>query len=158
MKTWIIVAGASGARLFKVDRGELRLVQQHANPKGRARDHELVSDRPGRVEKGKGHHVRSALDPRTTPHDAETLRFARKLGLVLDEARGRKAFEWLAIIAAPHFLGVLLPQLSRRVSDAVIAIIDKDYVRVPGHQLHALLTDALMESAARRRLSEHQHA
>jgi len=157
MKTWIIVAGASGARLFELDRGELHLVQHLANPKGRARDHELVTDRPGRVEKGKGHRVRSALDPRTTPHEAETLWFARKLGLVLDEARGREAFEWLAIIAAPHFLGLLLPQLSRRVSDALIASVDKDYVRVPDHELHALLAEALMESAARRRLSGHQH-
>ena len=155
MKTWIIVADASRARLFEADRGELRVVQQNINPEGRKRDHELVTDRSGRTEKGKGRHVKSALEPRTTPHEVATVRFARALGRFIDDARGRESFQWLAIIAAPHFLGLLLPQLSRRVSDALIASIDKDYVGVPDHEMSALVTEAVMEAARSRQLPKH---
>ena len=157
-KTWIVVADASGACLYDATGGEIRLVREIANPNGRARDQQLVTDRPGSLKKGKGRNVRSSFDPRTTPHEAETIRFARELGHVLDEAREGGAFKWLAILAPPHFLGLLLGQLSRPVSDAVIATVDKDYLRIPDHERHAVLTEALIEAAARQGLTCRQHA
>ena len=156
-KTWIVVADASRACLYDATDGEIRLVREIANPNGRARDQQLVTDRPGSLKKGKGRDVRSSFDPRTTPHEAETIRFARELGRVLDEAREGAAFRWLAIFAAPHFLGLLLGKLSRPVSDAVIATVDKDYVRIPEHERNAVLTQALIEAAARQRRSARQH-
>jgi protein required for attachment to host cells len=158
MKTWIIVADASGARIFDADGDELRLVREYENPTGRARNQELVTDRPGRVEKGKGRDIRSSLDPGTTPHDTEAVRFAGKLVHLLDQAYGQRAFHWLVIVAPPHFLGLLNERLPQRLAEAVIATQAKDYVKLPERELHALLADSLAKSAAQQRLAGHEHA
>jgi protein required for attachment to host cells len=157
MKTWIIVADASGARLFDAEGGELHLIREHENPTGRARNQELVTDRPGRLEKGKGRGMRSSLEPGTTAHETEAVRFAHKLVHLLDEAYGRGAFRWLTIVAPPHFLGLLHERLAPRVSEVVIATLAKDYVKLSEHELHAVLAQSLTELAAARRLAGHEH-
>jgi len=158
MKTGIIIADASGARLFDAEGGELRLLSEHANPAGRARDQQLVTDRPGRVEKGKGRGMRSSLEPGTTAHETEAVRFARRLAHLLDQAYGRGAFRWLTIVAPPHFLGLLHEQLSARISEAIIATLAKDYVKLPEHQLRAMLAHSLAELEAARRLAGHEQS
>lgn len=157
MKTWIIVADASDARVFDAEGGDLRLVRQYANPKGRARDQELVTDRPGRVEKGRGRGIHSSLEPPTTAHETEAVRFARKLARLLGKAHERGECHWLVIVAPPHFLGLLHERLSARLCEVVIATMGKDYVKLPERDLHAVLAQSLAELAAERRLAGHEH-
>lgn len=152
--TWMIVADAAGARLFEVDRGEIRLIQEKPNPKGRARAQEIVTDRPGRVLKGRGRNVLSSMEPRTPPHEVEERRFAQQLGEMLDDGFDRHAFGRLIFVAPPHFLGLLRSTLTNRVYQTVTASIERDYTKLDEHELRealAALKELPAEGGKRRR-------
>ena len=154
MNTWMIVADAAGARVFDVDRGAIRLVRDEPNAKGRARAQDLVEDRPGRVLKGRGRNVTSAMEPRTAPHEVEEEHFAQRIGRMLDEAFERRDFRWLIFVAPAHFLGLLRGTLTHRPYQAVIASIDRDFTKLDQHALQSAMSGALAELTAERRKRE----
>src|SRR5258706_12493141 len=106
MTHWILIADASGARIFSTTgRSEpLKLVRAIPNPQGRSRNQELVSDEPGRLRKSGTAGTRSAMDPRTTAHDEAAIHFAHDLATSLREALAESAFASLSIVAPAHFL------------------------------------------------------
>jgi protein required for attachment to host cells len=154
MNTWMVVADAAGARVFDVDHGEIRLVRDEPNAKGRARAQDLVEDRPGRLLKGRGRNVMSAMEPRTSPHEVEEEHFAQRIGRMLDEAFERRDFRWLIFVAPPHFLGLLRGTLTHRLYQSTIASIDRDFTKLDQHALQTAMSSAMAELAAERRKHE----
>lgn len=149
MDTWILIADASTARLFRLEHGrKMKLIRELANPAGRARDQDLVSDKQGRLDKGLGRNVLSAMEPRTTPHEAEVERFALELANVLYHALEQKEFDSLALIAPPHFLGLLRQRLNPSVDKRVAYSLGKDYAHIAEHDLPSHL-DATLEDIER---------
>ncbi len=113
MRRWLIVADAAEARLLRLapDGKSVSLIQEFKHPRGRSRTQEINSDRPGRLTKGKGTRVRSAMESRTDTHTVQMQQFAVEIAAAMQAAHGRHEFDQLAVIAPPRFLGILRREL-----------------------------------------------
>jgi protein required for attachment to host cells len=65
----------------------------------------------------------------------ETERFAKRVARRLDAERRKRPIGGIIIIAAPHFLGVLRPQLSGPTRKAVTREVAKDLTRARDAQI-----------------------
>jgi protein required for attachment to host cells len=143
MNAWIIIGSASGARVFSVSgrREPLRLVRELAHPQGRLKATETCSDRPGRVKTGLMEHGVSALDRHTSARDVDAARFARQVADVLREGRERNEYETLALVAPPHFLGLLRDEIDRHVQKLVACGVAKDLAGLEAGELPVHLVE-----------------
>lgn len=142
-RTWILVCNAGGARLYSGTHAHLTLLRELDHPAGRMRGADLVSDRAGRTRKTiSGKSPRTAVDPRTPPRAAEARRFAGVLARMLEEGRVTDAYDRLALVAPPHFLGLLQEVLPRQVKRRLAASVPSDYWRLNPEPL----LDALIEA------------
>lgn len=141
----LLVADSGTARILRLSGrvGSEKLVEVALLelPAAHLLKQEMVSDKTGRVfDRGRGGH-----GPRSTarhgaasdfdPHAAEYERFAKRIARRLDTERRSGECHELVIIAAPHFLGVLRPQLSRPTQKIVVREVAKDLVRAGDAQL-----------------------
>jgi len=127
--TWILVAHEGGARLFANDGigNGLALVESIDHPKGRARDRDLASDRPGRsFRKNSGDPRRASMGQSESPHERVVSDFSRELADKLRQARVQNQFERLVLVAPPRFLGLLRSSLDGPTSQLIIGTIHKD--------------------------------
>ena len=110
-----------------------REVFDHPDPK----THELGTDAPGRSFSSVGH-GRSAVE-QTDWHTQEEERFLRKLAEHLDaEVKAGRA-KSIVIVAPPRALGVLRPAYSHDLRKALQAEVDKDFVKLPVHEIEKYL-------------------
>jgi len=129
--TWILVCDASSARLF-ASRGRqahLNLLREFDHPQGRATNHDLTTDRPGRVHQSAGPNS-SAMEPHTPPKIVEQGHFVQLLAGALHKGLDDNAYQHLVLVSPPHFLGLLRDALDQRVQQQVRASLDKDYTRL----------------------------
>ncbi|MGB5349631.1 MAG: host attachment protein [Polyangiales bacterium] len=127
--TWILVAHEGGARLFANDGigNGLALVESIEHPKGRARDRDLASDRPGRsFRKNSGDPRRASMGQSESPHERVVSDFSRELADKLRQARVQNQFDRLVLVAPPRFLGLLRSSLDGPTSQLIIGTIHKD--------------------------------
>lgn len=128
-KTWVVVADSSRARLFEQDRprGPLQEIKDLANPRGRMKGSDLLSDSPGRAfdSKGAGRHAMSATTD-VRRHEAEV--FAAEIASQLDNARTGNKLQSLVIFAPPEFLGLLRDKMNEPTRELVSRTINKDLV------------------------------
>ncbi|MDP2599782.1 MAG: host attachment protein [Deltaproteobacteria bacterium] len=126
MRTWIIVAEASRAKLFETDNNgaDLRMVHEFRHPDSRKKTGDLTSDKPGRAfdSVGRGRHAEEKGDA----HVREQQVFAHELAVFLDKARSDKRFDHLMIMAGPRFLGELRQSISIPLKKCVTKEVDKD--------------------------------
>ena len=94
---------------------------------------ELGTDAPGRAVSSVGA-GRSAVE-QTDWHAQEEDRFLRKLAERLDAAVNAGQAQALILIAPPRALGVLRQTYSHGLRAAVRAEIDKDFVKLPLHEI-----------------------
>lgn len=124
---WIVVANRGFAKIYesKGHGHDIREVYNVDNPDGRKKSGELLADKPGRSfdSLGGGRH---ALSTEVSPTAHEQQVFAKKLIGVLQEGHGAKAFDELAIVAPPHFLGALKIELPEAIKKKVTKEIGKD--------------------------------
>lgn len=127
MKTWIVTANASRARIFAPAPGSAALTEiaDLAHPESRTHSRDLSSDLPGRSfdSRGPGRH---ALAAHTPPQAREAMAFADQLADHLNQARKTGALERLYLFAAPHLLGALRARLDARVEQIVVGEEDAD--------------------------------
>lgn len=113
-------------RGLRGDATKLQEIACLASPAARKSGRELVTDRTGRVFDSRS---RTGVGPPSQarhgaasdydPHDVETERFAKRLSRRLDTERRRLRITEFILIAAPRFLGVLRPQLSRPTRELI---------------------------------------
>jgi len=129
-RTWVVLADAASAKLYESKAGERewKLVTELSHPEGRAKESELVSDKPGRVQQSSG--GKSAMEPPTPRKKVEVDRFAREVARKLDDAAAQGSYERLILVAAPAFLGALRKHLPDRVQKHVAATVEKDYLHL----------------------------
>lgn len=130
--TWVLVADAARARLFQYDGfgAPIRLLKEWMHPDSRARNQDLVTDRPGRVMQSRPtaeHGSRSSMEPDLSPKRVEHERFARELQSELDQGIGKNAYGRLILVANPEFLGTLRHVASPQVVKHTVASLDKDF-------------------------------
>ncbi|MEX2199596.1 MAG: host attachment protein [Burkholderiales bacterium] len=141
---WILAANGSQATLFRAESPTAPLVELEtlANPDARAKQMDLVSDRPGRTfdSFGAGRH---AMAVPTEPKEQEQIRFAKSIAERLERGRLDHAFERVVLVAAPAFLGLLRPNLGAPLAALVALEIDKDYTALKARELRTRLPERL---------------
>jgi protein required for attachment to host cells len=146
----IVVADQAEAVFY--DASSLRSAPQEvariSDPAAHLHDRDLVSDRPGRSYESFGG-ARHAIEREDDPRHREAVRFARRIGRRLDEARRKNEFEQLVVVAGPPFLGLLREEFSRPTKALVVHEIHKDLVHGPIDDLrrHLSATAEQMQSA-----------
>lgn len=144
--TWIMVAHEAGARVFE-SRGlgkGLELVETIEHPKGRERDRDVDSDRPGRsFRKNSGDPRRAAMSRSEDPHDRVVSDFARVLAAKLQHARAENQYERLVLVAPPRFLGLLRSSIDRPTAQLVVGSVDKNLASSNEAELIEHLADVI---------------
>lgn len=144
--TWILVAHEAGARVFE-NRGPgkgLELLETIDHPEGRARDRDIVSDRPGRsFRKDSGDPRRASMSGSQGPHDRVVSNFARVLVDKLQRARMDNRYRRLVLVAPPRFLGLLRAALDAPTTQLVVGSVDKDLATRKEAELIEYLGDVI---------------
>ena len=132
---WVVVCDGKKALVLENAGDEkflnlkTREVYEHPDLKTR----ELGTDAPGRAFNSVGA-GRSAVEP-TDWHAQEEDRFLRQLAERLDAAVNAGQAQALIVIAPPRVLGVLRQTYSHGLRAALRAEIDKDFVKLPLHEI-----------------------
>ena len=140
--TWIVVADAGRARLFRYHglKQPLEPALDHELVHDTRRSREIASDRQGRGF-DEGGHGRHGMEPGTDPHRYEQQRFARELAELLETQHNQGEFQRLVLVAPPGMLGDLRASLSGRLQKLVHKEEAKDLTRLET----ARLTERIQE-------------
>jgi protein required for attachment to host cells len=103
--------------------------------------HELGAEKPGRAYSPAGHGVRGTIE-QTDWHDLAERDFLVHLVKHLDAALAAGKMKSLIVVAPPRALGMIRPVYSHALKSAVRAELDKDFVKLPVHQIEKHLTGA----------------
>jgi protein required for attachment to host cells len=132
---WVVVCDGTKALVLenvgdaKFPNLKTKQVYQQSDPL----THEQGSDAPGRaINSIDGR--RSAME-QTDWHTQQEERFLRKLARQLDAAIDAGRTKSLIVVAPPRALGVLRQTYSHSVRSALRAEIDKDFVKLPVHEI-----------------------
>lgn len=154
MTAWILVSDTSRANLYSAELREddWSLVKAFEHPEGREQSKEIeATSPPGRGQQGGAHGGaqpgrRTSLEPRTWPKEAEAQRFAQQLSDYLEEAVAKRSFDYLVLVAPPHFLGTLKGTLGRQAAKHLRATIDKELSTLDATDVRQRLLDAVFPS------------
>ena len=139
MRTWILIANAAEAEVYAIRDADLTGLKKPewraTHRKSRAKGCELVSDRPGRGRGAMTMHGAFVLQPRSAPKLVEAEHFADQLAAKLATACKQRRFDLLALVAPPHFLGLLTDRLGAQVLKWVVARLHKDLVHLEPREL-----------------------
>src|SRR5580700_7669351 len=91
------------------------------------RDHDLVSDRPGRAFESSAA-ARHAYTPRTDPHEMAKDQFTREVARMVIEASAADAFHELVVVAPPHVLSELTDAFDVATKAKLLGSLAKDLV------------------------------
>ena len=132
---WVVVCDGAKALILE-NAGDAtfpnlktREVREQADPPTR----EIGTDAPGRSLNSVGS-GRSAME-QPDYHDQSEQRFLTELARRLDAALTAGEMKSLLLIAPPRALGVLRQAVSANLRQAIRVEIDKDYVKLPVHQI-----------------------
>ncbi len=103
--------------------------------------HDLGAEKPGRAYSPAGHGVRGTIE-QTDWHDLAERDFLVHLVKHLDAALVAGKVKSLIVVAPPRALGMMRPAYSHALKSAVRAELDKDFVKLPVHQIEKHLTGA----------------
>jgi protein required for attachment to host cells len=102
--------------------------------------HEQGTDKPGRMPAMAQGTGRSSVG-QTDWHDRAEETFLCKLAEHLDAAVGSGKAKSMIIVAPPRALGMLRPAYTHALKSAVRAELDKDFVKLPVHEIEKHLTE-----------------
>lgn len=136
----VLVCNRSKARLFNANRLSIVAeVAAWANPQGRLRDRDLVTDGPGKYKGGGNGGQHHAQDARTAPGDKVAAGFARDLAAAVEGMIGTHQLEKLYVVAEPTMLGLLRNALSKQGRKLVADEVAKDVVEQTPEQIRSYL-------------------
>jgi protein required for attachment to host cells len=144
--TWILVANASKARLFKSEKPyrEMKLIKEFNHPESRAKAMNLVADGHGRYSHSTGTAPSGLYEEPTSPKQLEAERFAHELARELNLARIRNKYSNLIFVISPQFHGLLKKHCDSHVLNLVISTLDKDYTKLSQHDLMKYLDGKIL--------------
>ena len=139
---WVVVCDGKKALILenvgdaKFPNLQTREVFQQDNPP----THDQGSDAPGRSFQSVGH-ARSAVE-QTDWHEKAERDFLHDLAGRLDAAIGAGDTSSLVMVAPPRALGIIRQAYSPHVRSALRGEVDKDFVKMPVHEIEQHLTGA----------------
>lgn len=132
---WIAIADGEHARLVgRAADNALHTQSSLDSTTAHQQTSDLVSDRAGRAFESAST-MRSALSPRTDPHDKARGVFARQVAEMINAAALAGSFDQLVLVAQPEMLHILQDRLDATTSARVVGTLMKDLVKVPDHKL-----------------------
>lgn len=136
---WVVVCDGAKALILENagDGMHPNLKTREVHEQTGAKTHEQGTDAPGRSVNSVGSR-RSAME-QTDWHAQEERRFLIDLADRLDAAVTAGETKALVVVAPPRALGVLRQAYSNGLRGAVRAEIDKDYVKMPVHEIEKAL-------------------
>lgn len=144
LKTWVIVADRSAARIFEVNsaNGKIEEIESLVHPEGRESERELTSDRPGRgfESVGGSRHAYGADGGQVRQGAVE---FARLVGRRIGAARNQGEVDRVVLVAAPATLGLLRASLDAPTRQLVVGEYDLNLVHLKAAEIQAHLPDDL---------------
>ena len=140
-RTWVIVADSARARFFELTEPTepLTEIADPANPRGRLKEQELSSDRPGLAMGTQGQRRGHPMQVAQSGHDKSTDAFAHQIAATLVEGLDAGKYSQLFLFAPPQFLGRLRSSLDPRVAQIVIESIPLDLTREDVHTIKSRL-------------------
>lgn len=139
-RLWVIVADRVKAHIYRKTPEGLEMIGDATAIEGKAQlgktDNYSVT-RAGGSGAGHGH------DPRQKKQHHGDKAFIHSLSLWLEEAEREKAFDLLALVAAPHTLGDIRSALSKAVHARVTIEIDKDLTNLSENDIRDHLKDVV---------------
>lgn len=100
--------------------------------------HELGADKPGRTHSSVGHG--SSAVTQTDWHNQAEQTFLTELAQRLNAAVASHQVKSMILVAPPRALGMIRPAYSPALRGAVRAEVDKDFVKLPVHEIEKHLT------------------
>lgn len=146
--TLIVVADRGAARLFSAPWPQLEPcveLEGFVHPESRLREHDTVSDRPGRFRTPTGHIAATDVGVDFQHRTAE--RFAHELLERLESGRKQQEFGRLVLVAPAKFLGELRRELPRDLERMVVAELNRDLVRSQLSEIMEHVRSAIAEAA-----------
>ena len=136
---WVVVCDGAKALILENlgDGMHPNLKTREVHEQADAKTHEQGTDAPGRSINSVGAR-RSAME-QTDWHEQDEQRFLTDLAGRLDAAVTAGETKSVIVVAPPRALGVLRQAYSDGLRHAVRAEIDKDYVRMPVHEIEKAL-------------------
>ena len=104
------------------------------------RDHDLVSDRPGRSFES-ATPGRSAYTPRNDPHEMAKDRFTHAVARRINEDSAADVFNELVVVAPSHVLSEMTDTLDAPTRAKLLGSLAKDLVKTPDHELRLHLKE-----------------
>jgi protein required for attachment to host cells len=132
---WVVVCDGAKALILEnvgddvFPNLQTREVHEHEDPRSR----DIGSDAAGRAVSGVGNSGGAMQE--TDWHEQAERTFLETLAARLDAAVQSSIPKALIIIAPPRALGILRAAYSSHVRAAVRAEVDKDYVKLPVHEI-----------------------
>lgn len=124
--TWILVANAAHARLFRQEPGTpLVTLQSFEHPASRQHSAVLGDDKAGREQSDRAFGG-AAYTPRTDAQTKEHLHFARELADALEQGAQKSEYAALFVYASSPFLGELKQALGEHTRGRLAATHDVD--------------------------------
>jgi len=141
IRTYILIADGARARLLLSEGRTSPLVEVPSSDDRQTLkpDHELASDRPGRVHES-ANVSRHAIE-RVDLHQQEKGKFAVALAAKLDKRLENREFDRLIVVAAPETLGVIRAALSEKVRSVILGEVPKDLTKVPNGDVRDYIGD-----------------
>jgi protein required for attachment to host cells len=142
---WILVCDSARGRLFETQGNDpsWKLLQVLTHGESREKTNELVSDHSGQKSSqgASAHH--NALAPASSPKEVEKGHFVHALATMLDQGMRSKQFDRLALVAPPHFLGMLKKELTSELQKHLMVSVDKDLTSCDTADLMVRLHDSV---------------
>jgi len=132
---WVVVCDGNKALILE-NRGDekfpnLRSIEVHTREDWMT--HEMGSDRPARIQHSGGP-SRSSIE-QIDLHDQEERKFLESLAKRLHQSVAAKKPQHLFIVAPARALGMMRPAYSPMLRHALIGELDKDFVKMPIHEI-----------------------
>ena len=129
MRTWVVVADASRARLFEKNAlSPLTELQTFVHLESR-QSNSTAADEHGRVFENE--RPRHYIEPKNSVSQHEEHIFAHELGRFLDSAEADHRFDHLVLIAPPAFLGALRERIEARTQKHIAGTLNKNLTMEP---------------------------
>ena len=122
---WVLVADSSKARFFQgiSPHSELKEFHGMVNQEVRLKEHDLITDKPGRFKDERGN-TRASNETNAKGH--ETDKFAKDITSYLEKFANQNKFKHLSIVAEPKMMGRLRNSLGNQTSQRVLEQVSKN--------------------------------
>ena len=140
VRTWIVVADGSRARLFSSNGGRnpIREIEGMVRPSVRLHEGDLSESGNGRTFNGDRRRSHGLASNKSIKKHVAS-QFAKQIATRLKNGLHKGAYNHLMLVAAPAMLGTMRETLSPQVSRKVLLELDKDLTRDPVDKIRSHL-------------------